>query len=77
MRHCHEFHALGCPLLVGHSRKGFLGKLIGNKEADRTNATVGAALALAVQGVHIVRVHDVRSVREALVAFDATGDLRS
>ena len=45
MRHCHEFHALGCPLLVGHSRKGFLGKLIGDKEADRTNATVGAALA--------------------------------
>ncbi len=77
MRNCHEFHALGCPLLVGHSRKGFLGKLIGDKEADRTNATVGAALALAVQGVQIVRVHDVRPVREALLAFDATGGLNS
>ena len=65
MRHCHEFHALGCPLLVGHSRKGFLGKLIGDKEADRTNATVGATLALAVQGVQIVRVHDVRNPRSA------------
>jgi dihydropteroate synthase len=75
MRHCHEFHELGCPLLVGHSRKGFLGKLIGDKQADRTNATVGAALALAVQGVQIVRVHDVRPVREALIAFDATGGL--
>jgi dihydropteroate synthase len=75
MRHCNEFHELGCPLLVGHSRKGFLGKLIGNKESDRTNATVGAALALAVQGVQIVRVHDVRPVREALVAFEATGGL--
>jgi dihydropteroate synthase len=75
MRHCFEFHELGCPLLVGHSRKGFLGKLIGDKEADRTNATVGAALGLAVQGVQIVRVHDVRPVREALVAFDATGGL--
>jgi dihydropteroate synthase len=73
MRACHEFHALECPLLVGHSRKGFLGKLIGDKEADRTSATVGAALSLAVQGVQIVRVHDVRPVREALVAFDATG----
>ena len=41
MRHCHEFHELGCPLLVGHSRKGFLGKLMGDMEADRTNATVG------------------------------------
>jgi dihydropteroate synthase len=75
MRHCQEFHELGCPLLVGHSRKGFLGKLVGDKDADRTNATVGAALALAVQGVQIVRVHDVRPVREALVTFDATGGL--
>jgi dihydropteroate synthase len=77
MRHCYEFHELGCPLLVGHSRKVFLGKLIGDKEADRTNATVGAALALAVQGVQIVRVHDVRPVRDALIAFDATGGLAS
>jgi dihydropteroate synthase len=75
MRHCYEFHDLGCPLLVGHSRKGFLGKLIGDKEADRTNATVGGALALAVQGVQIVRVHDVRPLREALVVFEATGGL--
>jgi dihydropteroate synthase len=77
MRHCYEFQELGCPLLVGHSRKAFLGKLIGNKEADRTNATVGAALALAVQGVQIVRVHDVRPVREALAAFAATGGLNA
>jgi dihydropteroate synthase len=73
MAHCHELHSLGCPLLVGHSRKGFLGKVIGDKEADRTSATVGAALSLAVQGVQIVRVHDVRPVREALLAFEATG----
>jgi dihydropteroate synthase len=73
MAHCRELHALGCPLLVGHSRKGFLGKLIGDKEADRTSATVGAALSLAAQGVQVVRVHDVRPVREAIVAFEATG----
>jgi dihydropteroate synthase len=77
MRRCYEFHELGCPLLVGHSRKGFLGKLIADKEADRTNATIGAALALGVQGVQIVRVHDVRPLREALVAFDATNGLNS
>jgi dihydropteroate synthase len=77
MAHCREFHALGCPLLVGHSRKGFLGKLIGDKETDRTYATVGAALSLATQGVQIVRVHDVRPVREALDVFTATGGLES
>jgi dihydropteroate synthase len=75
MRRCSDFHVLGCPLLVGHSRKGFLGALIGDKEADRTFATVGAALSLAVQGVQVVRVHDVRPVREALIAFEATGGL--
>src|SRR3954447_5311006 len=77
MRQCYEFHELGCPLLVGHSRKGFLGKLIGNKESDRANATVGAALALAVQGVQIIRVHEVRPVREALLAFEGTGGLQA
>ena len=75
MRHCRELHTLRCPILVGHSRKGFLGKLIGDKEADRTNANVGASLSLAVQGVQIIRVHDVRAVRESLTTFEATGGL--
>lgn len=75
MRNCYQFHPLDCPLLVGYSRKGFLGKLIGDKDADRVNANVGAALGLAVQGVQIVRVHDVRAVREALTVFEATGGL--
>jgi dihydropteroate synthase len=73
MNNCGEFHSLGCPLLVGHSRKAFLAKLTGDKEGDRTAATVSAALSLALQGVQIVRVHDVRAVRDALVVFEATG----
>jgi len=75
MANCDRFHQLGCPLLVGHSRKGFLGKLLGDKQADRTSATVGGALALAAQGVQIIRVHDVRPVREALLAFEACGGI--
>jgi dihydropteroate synthase len=75
MRHCRELHELGCPVLVGYSRKGFLGKLIGNKESDRTNANVGAAISMATQGVHIIRVHDVRATREAIAAFEGTGGL--
>ena len=69
MANCWHFHDLGCPLLVGHSRKGFLGKLIGDKTADRTAATIGGALALAAQGVQILRVHDVRPLREALAVY--------
>ncbi|MDG2382051.1 MAG: dihydropteroate synthase [Pirellulaceae bacterium] len=73
MAQCGTFHRLGCPVLVGHSRKGFLGKLLEDKEADRTFATVGAALALARQGIQVIRVHDVRPAKEALLLFEATG----
>lgn len=68
-----RFHELGCPVLVGHSRKGFIGKLIGDKDADRTAGTIGVACALAAQGIQILRVHDVAAVRQALTLFAATG----
>lgn len=75
MARCGRFHELGAPVLVGHSRKGFLAKVVGDKEADRDAATVGSALALAVQGVQVIRVHNVRMVREALLAFEACGGI--
>jgi dihydropteroate synthase len=75
MAHCGQFHDLGCPLLVGHSRKAFIGKLIDDKNADRTAGTIGGALALAAQGVQILRVHDVLAVRQALAVFNACGGL--
>jgi dihydropteroate synthase len=75
MAHCDRFHELGCPLLVGHSRKGFIGKILGDKEADRTAGTIGGAVALARQGVQSLRVHDVRPVRDALVLFEACGGI--
>jgi dihydropteroate synthase len=70
-----QFHALGCPLLVGHSRKGFLAKLLGDKLADRTFATVGVGLAIAAAGVQVLRVHDVQALREALLGFAAVGGI--
>lgn len=72
---CWRMHELGRPLLVGHSRKGYIGKVIGDKDADRTAGTVGVSLSLAQQGVQILRVHDVRPIREALLLFEATGGL--
>ena len=71
------FHDLGCPVLVGHSRKSFLAKLVEDDAADRLFATIGVALSLAAQGVQILRVHDVRAVRDALIAFEATGGIDS
>jgi dihydropteroate synthase len=75
MANCWQFHELGTSLLVGHSRKGFIGKVIGDKEADRMAGSIGAALALAAQGVQIIRVHDVQPVRQALLLFEACGGI--
>jgi dihydropteroate synthase len=72
---CRRFHELGAPLLVGPSRKSFIGKVLGDKAADRTAGTIGVALSLAVQGVQIVRVHDVAPVRQALALFEAAGGI--
>ncbi|WP_254509929.1 dihydropteroate synthase [Anatilimnocola floriformis] len=65
VRNCAGFHQLGCPILVGHSRKGFIGQLLGDKTADRSAGTLGASLALALQGVQIIRLHEIRATREA------------
>jgi dihydropteroate synthase len=73
--HCGKLHELGCPLLVGHSRKGFIGKLIGEKDADLTAGTLGVSLALARVGVQVLRVHDVSATRQALATYEAVGGL--
>lgn len=70
-----RYHAVGAPLLVGHSRKGFLAKILGDPEMDRTHATVGVSLSLAAMGVQVIRVHDVSPVRQALLSFAASGGI--
>jgi len=75
LANCGRHHELGCPLLVGHSRKGFIGHVLGDKQADRTAGTIGVALALARQGVQVIRVHDVLPVRQALLLFDSVGGI--
>jgi dihydropteroate synthase len=53
------FHQLARPILVGHSRKGFVGKILGSKDVARDYGTLGVSFALHLQGVQILRVHDV------------------
>lgn len=65
-RHLPELRNLGLPILFGSSRKSFLGSLTGKKVGDRAFATA-ASVALAVAGgAHILRVHDVREMRDAI-----------
>ena len=75
LRSAWRLHELGCPILVGHSRKGFIARVMGDPQADPTGGTIGVALALARQGVQLLRVHDVGLIRQALVLFQAAGGL--
>jgi dihydropteroate synthase len=75
LANCWRFHELGCPVLVGHSRKGFIGKVLGDKTASTAAGTIGVACSMASQGVQIVRVHDVAAVRQALLLFEAAGGM--
>jgi dihydropteroate synthase len=66
------FHGLGCPVLLGASRKSFIGRLSGGAPADRRMpGSVAAALLGAAQGVQILRVHDVAATRQALAVWQA------
>lgn len=66
------FHGLGCPILLGASRKRFIGTIGRAPEAsDRMPGSVAVALAGVAQGVQIVRVHDVRETVSALALWQA------
>jgi dihydropteroate synthase len=69
------FHGLGVPVLVGASRKRFIGTLTGvETAAERVHGSVGAALAAVAQGAQIVRVHDVAATKAAMAVFQASGN---
>lgn len=61
--------SLGCPVLIGASRKSFLGHLTGRDTPDRLAGSLGAALAAAAAGAKVIRVHDVAATRDALTVY--------
>ncbi|OHB29383.1 MAG: dihydropteroate synthase [Desulfuromonadaceae bacterium GWC2_58_13] len=71
LRRIGEFHSLGCPILLGTSRKGFIGKILGEQDPARRLYGTLATVALGVrQGVMIHRVHDVAPARDtAMMAW--------
>jgi len=66
-----RFRELGVPVLMGPSRKGFIGDILGTPVDDRLEGTLAAAVVCAGRGVNILRVHDVRAVKRALQVADA------
>lgn len=66
-----KLDALGCPILVGASRKSFIAKTPGLEQSDRLMPSVAAALYAALKGAAVLRVHDVKETREALALVSA------
>jgi dihydropteroate synthase len=72
LREIASFRGLGVPVLVGASRKRFIGELSGvDDPADRVDGTAGAVAWCAAQGVDLVRVHDVKAMARVVKVVDA------
>ncbi|MFH1856776.1 MAG: dihydropteroate synthase [Candidatus Omnitrophota bacterium] len=66
-----DLKSLGFPILIGPSRKSFIGKILGLPENERLYGTIAAVCASVSMGANIVRVHDVARVKQALRITDA------
>ena len=65
------FNELGCPICLGVSRKGFLGKLLDRPLEQRmAGSLAAAAFALSQQAAHILRVHDVAETRDLVRVWE-------
>lgn len=73
LRRLDEIAAIGRPLVVGASRKRFIGALTGRPETERLAGSLAAAVVAYERGAAMVRVHDVRATREALALAAGVG----
>jgi len=78
LRRLHELHELRFPIVVGVSRKSFIGRALANdgnqpETSDRLFGTLGAEVAAALTGAHVIRTHNVKSSRDALRLADIAG----
>jgi dihydropteroate synthase len=65
LRRLGELRGLGCPILVGTSRKSFIGKIDGSEADDRTGGTIASSVLALAAGAEVLRVHDVAAVAQA------------
>ena len=63
--------SLGLPLMIGTSRKAFIGNITGGKESERIEGTAATVTAAILSGCHIVRVHDVVAMKKVAAMTDA------
>ena len=71
LAHLDEFRSLGCAVLVGASRKSFVGKVLEREKEDRLYGSLAVAAWAVVHGANIVRVHDVAETVEVVRMIEA------
>ena len=71
MRQLDKLHELGCPILVGVSRKTMIGEMLQEEIPERLIGSVVAASYAAIKGAKILRVHDVKETVQALKIISA------
>ncbi len=71
LRRLAELRELGRPLVVGTSRKSFIGKLDGSGADERLGGSIASSLLAAIEGAEVLRVHDVAEVSQAIAVADA------
>ncbi len=71
INHLERFGSFDMPLMIGTSRKSFIGRLTGRRERERVFGTAASVAAAIIRGAHIVRVHDVKEMIEVTRIIDA------
>jgi len=71
LKNLQEFKILGKPLLLGTSRKSFIGKILNADVTERLEGTLSTIVAGVLNGAHIIRCHDVIQVKRAITIADA------
>ena len=65
------FHSLGCPILIGTSRKRFIEHIVTKFDTlDRTGGTISSVLYGLSQGVQLFRVHNVKEINQGILVFN-------
>lgn len=70
LKYISNFKTLGYPILVGISRKSFIGRILKNEPSERLFGSLGLNNYLALQGVNILRVHDLKETKQSLKVIE-------
>ncbi len=71
LKELQSFKSLGFPILIGLSRKGFIGEILKKNVNDRLIGSISSALYAAMNGANILRIHDVKETKEAIKILEA------